>query len=139
MTDIRRRLFACALIVFSSIVVTETQQQRGRGQEETPIALAAQAGGVVTSVDADGVPKFVWAAGARPGPAGATHEGAARWHVGQFARAFAVTPGDVAAADTVSLQTLKSSDVIAALRQRLGGFTWRRHWGQQATIHETQG
>ena len=85
MTDIRRRLSACALIVFSSIVVTETQQQR-RAQEETPVALAAQAGGVVTSVDSDGVPKFVWAAGARPSPAG-THEGAARWHVGQFARA----------------------------------------------------
>ena len=103
MTDFRRRLSACALIVFSSIVVTETQQQRGRAQEETPVALAAQAGGVVTSVDSDGVPKFVWAAGARPSPAG-THEGAARWHVGQFARAFAVTPADVAAADTVSVR-----------------------------------
>ena len=32
-----------------------------------------------------------------------------------------MTPADVAAADTVSVQTLKSGDVIVGLRQRLGG------------------
>ena len=69
MTDIRRRLSACALIVVSSIVVTEAQQ-RGRGPERSRADRAADAGGVVTSVDADGYPKVVRAAGARRGPLG---------------------------------------------------------------------
>ena len=65
MSDFRRWLSACALIVVSSIVVTEAQQQRGRGPDKSKVNLAADAGGVVTAVDSDGVPKFVWAAGAR--------------------------------------------------------------------------
>ena len=122
MREIHRRLSACALIVVSSIVVTQTQQQqRSRGQEKSRSDLAAAAGGVVTSVDSDGVPKFVRAAGARPGPADATHDGAARWHLRQFASAFDVTSAEVSAADTVSVQELKSGDVIVELRQRLAG------------------
>jgi hypothetical protein len=122
MREIHRRLSACALILVSSIVVTHTQQQqRSRGQEKSRADLAAAAGGVVTSVDSDGVPKFVRAAGARPGPADATHDGAARWHLRQFARAFDVTSAEVSAADTVSVQELKSGDVIVELRQRLAG------------------
>ena len=121
MRDSHRRLWACTLVVLSSIAVTEAQQQRGRGADKTRIDLAADAGGVVTSVDADGVPKFVWAAGAKPGPADATDDGAARWHVSQFSRALAVTPADVSAAETVGVQTLPSGDVIVALRQRLAG------------------
>jgi hypothetical protein len=120
MSDFRRWLSACALIV-SSIVVTEAQQQRGRGPDKSKVDLAADAGGVVTAVDSDGVPKFVWAAGARQGPAGATHDGAARWHLRQFARALDVTPADVSAADIVGVQTLNSGDVIVELRQRLAG------------------
>ena len=121
MRNARLRLLACLLIVVSSIVVTETQQQRGRGQGKSRADFAADAGGVVTSVDSDGIPKFVWAAGARRGPADATHDGAARWHLRQFARAFDVTSADVSSADTVSVQTLNSGDVIVQLRQRLGG------------------
>jgi hypothetical protein len=122
MRDSRRRLSACVLIVVSSVVVTEAQQQqRGRGQAQSRTDLAAAAGGVVTSVDSDGVPKFVRAAGARPGPLDATHEGAARWHLGQFVRAYDVTSADVSTADTVSVQTLTSGDVIVELRQRVRG------------------
>ena len=121
MRDIRRRLSTCALIVVSSIALTQAQQQRGRGNEPSKADLAAAAGGVVTSVDSDGVPKFVRAAGAKRGPLGATHDGAARWHLRQFVRAYGVTPADVSGANTVSVQTLKSGDVIVALRQRVGG------------------
>ena len=121
MRDFRRRLPACALVVFMSAVVMEAQQQRGRGPDRSRADLAAVAGGVVTSEDADGVPKFVWAAGARPGPAGETHEGAARWHLRQFARAHDVTPADVSAASTLAVHTLNSGDVIVELRQRLAG------------------
>ena len=122
MKGFRRRLLMCALIVVSSVVVTETQQQqRGRGQQKSRADMAADAGGVVTSVDSDGVPKFVWAAGARPGPIDATHDGAARWHLRQFAPAFDVTANDVSTADAVSVQTLTSGDVIVELRQRVGG------------------
>jgi fungalysin metallopeptidase (M36)/PA domain-containing protein/fungalysin/thermolysin propeptide len=123
MRDFRRRLLACALMVVSSIVVTQTQQQqeRGRGQQKSRADLAAAAGGSVTSVDSDGVPKFVWAAGARPGPVDATHDGAARWHLRQFARAYDVTSEEVSATDTVSVLPLKTGDVIVQLRQRYRG------------------
>ena len=120
MRDMRHWLSACALIVVSSIVLTEAQPQRS-SSEKSRVDLAAEAGGIVTSVDSDGVPKFVWAAGAKRGPAGATHDGAARWHLRQFARALDVTPADVSAADIVAIQTLTSGDVIVELRQRLAG------------------
>jgi Fungalysin metallopeptidase (M36)/PA domain len=126
MREVHRRLLACVLIVVSSIVVTQTQQQqqqqqRGRGQQKSRAEIAADAGGAVTSIDSDGVPRFVRAAGARPGPLDATHDGAARWHLRQFARAYDVTPAEVSAADTVSVQTLTSGDVIVELRQRVRG------------------
>src|SRR5262245_2854730 len=114
------RLCASALIVISSIVAAHAQQQRGRS-DKSRADLAAAAGGVVTSEDADGVPKFVWAAGARPGPAGATHDEAARWHLRQFAKAHNVTPADLSAAATVGVNTLTSGDVIVELRQRVAG------------------
>jgi len=115
------RLGLSALIVVSSIVAAEAQQQRGPGSDRSRADLAAAAGGVVISEDADGVPKFVWAAGARPGPAGATHDGAARWHLRQFARAHNETPADLSTAATVGVHTLNSGDVIVELRQRVGG------------------
>src|SRR5262245_51996652 len=121
MNDVRRRLSACTLIVVASIVITEAQQQRGRGSEKSKVDLAAEAGGVVTSVDSDGVPRFVWAAGAKQRPADATHDGAARWHLRQFAPALDVTPADVSAAATVGVQTLNSGDVIVELRQKVAG------------------
>ena len=121
MRDSCRWLGACALIVVSSIAVTQAQQQRGRGSEKSRADLAAAAGGVVTSEDSDGVPKFVWAAGAKPGPTDATHDGAARWHLRQFARALDVTPADVSTASTVAVHTTNSGDVIVELRQQLAG------------------
>jgi large repetitive protein len=121
MRDFCLRLSACALVVVISVVVTEAQQQRGRGPERSHADRAAAAGGVVTSFDSDGVPKFVWAAGARPGPIGETHDGAARWHLRQFARAHDVTPADISAASTLAVHTLNSGDVIVELRQRLAG------------------
>ena len=124
MRDFRRRLLACALIVVSSIVVTEAQQQRGRGQDKSRADLAAAAGGVVTSVDSDGVPKFVWAAGARPGPVGATHDGAARWHLRQFARALDVTPADV-----VRRPTRRRADAQLGRRHRGAAPALRRRRG----------
>jgi len=121
MRDTCRRLLACALVIVMSAVVTEAQQQRGRGRDRSRADLAAAAGGVVASEDSDGVPKFVWAAGAQPGPIGETHEGAARWHLRRFARAHDVTPADVSAASTLAVHTLNSGDVIVELRQRLAG------------------
>jgi hypothetical protein len=119
--DVCRRPLACALIVVSSVIVADAQQQRGRAPDRSRVDLAAAAGGVVTAVDADGVPKFVWAAGAPTAPAGSTHEGAARWHLRQFARALDVTPADVAAASTLAVHALNSGDVIVELRQRVAG------------------
>jgi hypothetical protein len=122
MRSVLGRVSASFLIVLSSIAVTEAQQQGGRGSDKSRTdRAAAAAGGVVTSEDFDGVPKFVWAARAMPGPAGATHDSAARWHLQQFARALDVTPGDVAAAETVAVHTLNSGDVIVEFRQRLAG------------------
>jgi Fungalysin metallopeptidase (M36)/PA domain/Fungalysin/Thermolysin Propeptide Motif len=121
MKKVLGRICASALIVASSTVVTEAQQQRGRGADKSRADLAAAAGGVVTSEDSDGVPKFVWAAGARPGPADATHDNAARWHLRRFARAHNVTPADLSAAATVGVVTMNSGDVIVELRQRVDG------------------
>src|SRR5262245_57559755 len=111
MRNVVGRLCVSTLIVVSSIVVADAQQQRGRGAERSRADLAGEAGGVVTSEDSDGVPKFVWAAAPRPGPAGASHDGAARWHLRQFARAHNVTPADLSSAATVGVTTLSSGDV----------------------------
>ena len=121
MSEFRRRLWTCALVVLSSIVVTEAQQQRGGPDRARLIDLVAAAGGVVASVDANGVPQFIWMSGAQAGPAGATHDGAAHWHLRRFASAFGVTPGEVDAASTVAVHTLNSGDVIVELRQQLAG------------------
>jgi Fungalysin metallopeptidase (M36)/PA domain len=121
MSGFRRWPWACALAVVSSIVPADAQQQRSRGPDQARIDRVAAAGGVITSVDSDGVPKFVWAAGARPGPAGATPDGAARWHLRQFARALDVTPEDVDATTTLGVHALSSGDVIVALRQHYAG------------------
>jgi hypothetical protein len=113
------RLAASALILVASAGAAWAQQGRSQGRSRAD--LAAAAGGVVTSQDADGVPRFVVATDARSGPLGATHEGAARWHVGRFARALNVTPGDVAAASTLGVHTFKSGDVVVEMRQRFNG------------------
>jgi len=94
-------------------------QQQGR--PSSPFEAAAAAGGVVTSVANDGVPQFVIAADSRSGPLGATDDGAARWHLGRFARAHNVTPRDLASSSTTSIRTLSSGDVIVAMRQRFAG------------------
>src|SRR5262245_50431823 len=49
---------------------------------------AADAGGLVTSVDADGVPRFIWAAGAQPAHRSRTAEEAALEHAARFAPAY---------------------------------------------------
>jgi len=53
-------------------------------------ARAAAAGGLVTSVDADGVPRFIWAAGAQPARHSGTPEQAALEHVARFAPAYGI-------------------------------------------------
>jgi hypothetical protein len=115
------RRWACAAILVSSIAVTEAQQRPARGPDRSRVDKVADAGGVIASSDADGVPKFVWAAGARPGPSGGRHEDAARWHLRQFAKAFDVTPAEVDATSTLGVHALSSGDVIVELRQQLGG------------------
>ena len=117
MKNLCRRLVASALVVSASVGVVSAQQGRSQGRSRA----AEAAGGVVTSVDADGVPRFVVATDSRSGPLGATHDGAARWHVGRFARALDVTPADVAATSTVAVNTFQTGDVIVELRQRFGG------------------
>src|SRR4029453_2779511 len=106
MANSRRRLWACALILVCSIAVTEAQQQRSRGPDRSRVDRVAAAGGVIGSVDADGVPEFVWAARARPGPAGAAPDVAARWHLRQFAQALDVSAADVDATVTRGVHVL---------------------------------
>ena len=114
-----RRVTTCALIVMASGGIMSAQQ--GRSQAQSRAESAAAAGGVATSFDSDGVPRFVVATDSRSGPLGATHEGAAHWHLTRFSRAHNVTPTDLAAAAPVAVQTLNSGDVIVEMRQRVGG------------------
>ncbi len=117
MKNLCHRLVASALVVSASVGVVSAQQGRSQGRSRA----AEAAGGIATSVDADGVPRFVVATDSRSGPLGATHEGAARWHVGRFARALNVTPADVAAASTLAVNTFQTGDVVVEMRQRFGG------------------
>ena len=109
------RLAASILAIAASIGVAQAQQGRSQGRRGD---MAAAAGGVVTSTDTDGVPRFLVATDARTGPLGASHDGAARWHVERFARALDVTPAEIANAATLAVHTLDSGDVIVELRQR---------------------
>jgi fungalysin metallopeptidase (M36)/PA domain-containing protein len=113
------RLAASVLVLVLSAGVASAQQ--GRSQSRSRADLAETAGGVATSMDADGVPRFVVATDGRSGPLGASHDGAARWHVGRFARALNVTPADVAAASTVAVNTFQTGDVVVEMRQRFAG------------------
>jgi fungalysin metallopeptidase (M36)/PA domain-containing protein/fungalysin/thermolysin propeptide len=119
MRAVCHRVIACAGIVLLAGGVASAQQNRGSSKSR--FDLAAAAGGVVTSVDADGTPQFVVATDSQPAPLAATHESAARWHLGRFARAHSVTPADVAEASPISVHELKSGDVIVAMRQRHAG------------------
>ena len=121
MRDSRRRFWACAVFVVSSVAIAGAQQQRARGPDRARVDRVAAAGGVIASVDSDGVPKFIWAAGSRPGPVSATPDGAARWHLRRFARALDVTPSEVDSTSTLSVTTLSSGDMIVELRQQLAG------------------
>ena len=121
MGNSRRRLCACAFILLCSIAVTEAQQPPGRGSDRSHADRVAAAGGVVGSVDSDGVPRFIWAARARPGPVDATHDAAARWHLRQFAQALDVTAADIDRTATVGVHALESGDVIVELRQQVAG------------------
>src|ERR1044072_2695547 len=108
MRDSRRRFWACAVFVVSSVAIAGAQQQRARGPDRARVDRVAAAGGVIASVDSDGVPNFIWAAGSRPGPVSATPDGAARWHLRRFARALDVTPSEVDSTSTLSVTTLSS-------------------------------
>jgi len=119
MRDHCRRLAISVVIVLASGGIVSAQQGRSRAQSRAEMAAAA--GGVATSFDSDGVPRFVVATDSRSGPPDATHEGAARWHLDRFSRAHNVMPTDLAAAATVGEHTLNSGDVIVEMRQRVAG------------------
>ncbi len=82
--------------------------------------IAAAAGAAASSFDTDGVPRFLWAAGDQPGPAGARAEDAARSHLGRFARAYDVGPGDLASAEVVQVRRGRAG-IVVRLKQRVGG------------------
>ncbi|MFT3710793.1 MAG: M36 family metallopeptidase [Archangium sp.] len=89
----------------------------------TPVALAAQAGGYATSVDARGVPRFLVATDVKVNPeklAGGP-EAAARFHVSRFLQAQGVEASVLDAARPVAVRDLGNSGRLVQLRQSIDG------------------
>jgi hypothetical protein len=83
--------------------------------------VAAAAGAVATSVDARGVPQFLWATSRQPAFPGATAETAARFHLGRFAHAQGLTPAALSSTEVANVHDMGAGGVITRLRQRVGG------------------
>jgi hypothetical protein len=81
---------------------------------------AAAAGGIATGFDTDGVPTFIWGTGQTIGAFG-NPDLAARRHLERFARAFGMSPSELAAIPLVQLQQVASGGYIAHFRQQIGG------------------
>ena len=88
--------------------------------DDSPARAAAAAGAVASSFAPDGVPQFLLAATDLVGPAGAHLADPARGHLARFARVYRVSPDDLAAAEIVDVQTVRTG-TITRLRQRIGG------------------
>ena len=82
---------------------------------------AEAAGGLATSIDEQGVPRFIWGATRQAPAAGTTHEAAAHFHMARFARALALSPAALAVTAPVFVADHGDRGVVVHLRQRVGG------------------
>lgn len=82
---------------------------------------AIAAGGVVTSVDAEGLPRFVWADEGQPAPRARTVDGAVREHLGRFAGAYGLRSADIAAMRVEPMRRTERGDHLVRLVQEVGG------------------
>src|SRR5688572_26492657 len=82
---------------------------------------ATAAGGVVTSVDAEGLPRFVWAADGQPAPRARTTDGAAREHLERFAAAYGLTADAARAMRVEPIRRTKRGDHLVKLVQEVDG------------------
>jgi large repetitive protein len=82
---------------------------------------AIAAGGVVTSVDAEGLPRFVWAADGQPAPRARTTDAAAREHLERFANAYGITAEAVRAMRAEPIRRTRRGDHLIKLTQELDG------------------
>ena len=82
---------------------------------------AIAAGGVVTSVDGEGLPRFIWADDAQPAPRARTVDQAAREHVARFAAAYGISRSAVDAMRVEPLRRTRQGDHLVRLVQELDG------------------
>ena len=82
---------------------------------------AIAAGGVVTSVDAEGLPRFVWADEGQPAPRARTVDGAVREHLERFAGAYGIGSADIAAMRVEPMRRTQGGDHVVRLVQQVGG------------------
>ncbi len=84
-------------------------------------ARAVEAGGVVTSVDADGVPRFIWAGDQQPATRARTIDAAAREHVERFAAAYGIPRASVGAMRAEHIRRTERGDHLIRLVQEVDG------------------
>lgn len=84
-------------------------------------AALARLGAMPTSLDDDGTPRFVRAAGVQAAPRGATPEVAARAHLARYAAAYGLGPAAIAAVKVLRVQDLGRRGVIVVLGQDVDG------------------
>jgi len=82
---------------------------------------AAAAGGVVTSVDSEGIPRFIWAADAQPARTAHSPGDAAREHLERFASAYGLSKGALANMRTTAITRTPRGDHLVRMVQELDG------------------
>ena len=82
---------------------------------------AVAAGGMVTSVDSEGIPRFIWAADAQPARNARAPGDAAREHLARFAPAYGLAPGAIAGMRTTSIKKSPRGDHLVRMVQELDG------------------
>ena len=113
-----------------SVCLAAACQAEAPGAPAAPIAPpaasaaltpAASPGSVATSVDARGVPTFLWATAHEPPPPGATPALAARHHLARHVAALGASVDALPTVELASLRDMGASGVVAELKQRAGG------------------
>src|SRR5688572_26913790 len=83
--------------------------------------LAARAGGFVSSVDAEGMPQFIWAIDQQAAEPTNTAQQAADFHLRRFAPALGLRTSDLETADLQFLRDMGEGGWIAEWKQRIDG------------------
>ena len=83
--------------------------------------LAREAGGFVSSIDAEGMPQFIWAVDQKEAQPTVGAREAAEYHLSRYAPAFGLKSSDLKTADLRFIRDMQEGGWLAKWKQKIGG------------------